>query len=57
MEYDVYDLYERHIRAEMSLGEYDDTIVQWYLHGEPLVRSYIGAVSISLPVRELIPAV
>jgi hypothetical protein len=57
MEYDVYDLYERHIREEMALGEYDDTIVQWYLHGETVVKSYIGTVLINHSAHELIPAV
>ncbi len=54
MDHDVYDLYERNIREEMSLGEYDDTIVQWYLHGDLLVKSYVTSVH---PVHELIPAV
>lgn len=54
MEDDLYDLYESNIREEMSLGEYDDTIVQWYLHGDLLVQSYVGSVH---SVHELIPAV
>ncbi len=56
MERDVYDLYERGIREEMSLGEYNDTIVQWYLHGDLVVRSYVGAVSVNTG-HELITAV
>lgn len=56
MEFDVYDLYENHIREELSLGEYDDTIVQWYLHGDLVVKSYVGSISTSNP-HELIPAV
>ncbi len=53
---DVYDLYENHIREELSLGEYDDTIVQWYLHGDLVVKSYVGIISTNHS-HELIPAV
>lgn len=56
MESDVYDLYERQMRDEMSLGEYDESIVQWYLHGESVVETYISAVSFNYSTRELIPA-
>jgi hypothetical protein len=55
MEYDLYDLYERQVREELSMGEYDDNIIQWYLHGELVVKSYISSIQLH-SATELIPA-
>lgn len=45
MDADVFEMYKERVREEMSVGEYDNAIIEYYLHGDSVVERYLNEVA------------
>jgi hypothetical protein len=54
MDTDIYAIYKERVREEMSVGEYDDAIIEYYLHGNAIVERYLNDVAVQSATKELL---
>lgn len=54
MDTDLYAMYKEHILEEMSVGEYDDAIIEYYLHGNAIVERYVNEVAVESPKQGML---
>lgn len=53
MDADVYEMYKERVREEMSVGEYDNAIIEFYLHGDSVVERYLNDVTAERKMKEI----